>query len=277
MDNQAVISLANDVLEDLLDSYHEKYQLGSIVNSVYDTAWVSMVSKTSKVSSQPEWLFPECFEFLLSQQSASGGWGNPSSTVEQITCTLVSILAIKTHLRNSLDLNTERISELHSRVDKGVGFVRSLLKSWEPDCTDASMPIAFELWFPVVVEKLENADVMLDIPAKEQMAELRRQKLARFPVETLYQKGLFQPSPLFTLEGLIDVVDFSRLKGQKTLGSMFTSPASTAAYLMHCSEWDSEAEGYLRHTVERSVIKHNRSVPVIFPSTNFEIGWVCVV
>ncbi|KAJ5732135.1 hypothetical protein N7493_003616 [Penicillium malachiteum] len=271
MEQNAIISQANTLLTELLASYDEKYNFGTVVSSIYDTAWISMVSKKS---SAYDWAFPECFEFLCREQAEDGGWGNPISLVERITCTFVSLLAIKTHLRPPSISQEERV-KLQRCADSAADFIRANLPTWNLDSLDTTLPMAMELWFPIVVARLEAEDVVFDIPGLDHLMQMREEKLSRFPVEILYQKhGLIQPSPLFTLEGFIGRVDFDRLSHQKVLGSMFTSPASTAVYLMECSEWDIDAEEYLRHAIEQSIIKNNRSVPTIFPTSIFDIDWV---
>ncbi|KAJ5614595.1 hypothetical protein N7528_008249 [Penicillium herquei] len=271
MEENVIISQAHSLLTDLLASRDKKYNFGTVVNSIYDTAWISMVSKKS---SAHDWAFPECFQFLCREQAEDGGWGNPISLVERISCTFVSLLAIKTHLRPSGISQEERV-KLQRRADNAVDFIRASLPSWDIDSLDTTLPMAMELWFPVVVERLEAEDVVFDIPGLDHLMQMREEKLSRFPVDTLYQRqGLIQPSPLFTLEGFIGRVDFDRLRHQKVMGSMFTSPASTAVYLMECSEWDIEAEEYLQHVVEGSIIKNNRSVPTIFPTSTFDIDWI---
>ncbi|KAL8784071.1 MAG: hypothetical protein Q9213_004198 [Squamulea squamosa] len=54
---------------------------------------------------------------------------------------------------------------------------------------------------------------------------------------------------------------------------MFASPSSTAAYLIRSSQWDEDAERYLKWAIETGSGKRNGSVPNVFPSTNFEIIW----
>lgn len=51
---------------------------------------------------------------------------------------------------------------------------------------------------------------------------------------------------------------------------MMGSPASTAAYLIHSSRWDDEAEEYLRSLT----IAGNGKVASAFPVSVLEIFWV---
>lgn len=55
---------------------------------------------------------------------------------------------------------------------------------------------------------------------------------------------------------------------------MMASPSSTAAYLMYTSEWDNEAEDYLRHVIKDGPGRGTGAVPSAFPSTYFEYSWV---
>ncbi|KAL9012772.1 MAG: hypothetical protein Q9180_009076, partial [Flavoplaca navasiana] len=84
---------------------------------------------------------------------------------------------------------------------------------------------------------------------------------------SLYGKN---PSTLlYSLEGLIGKIDFDRIAHHKVQGCMLLSPSSTAAYLMNTSHWDTEAESYLRKSMQIC------SVPEVYPTNLFEISWVC--
>jgi hypothetical protein len=50
------------------------------------------------------------------------------------------------------------------------------------------------------------------------------------------------------------------------------SPSSTAAYLMHASVWDDEAEAYLRKILKYSAGRANGSVPCAWPTSVFEVS-----
>jgi hypothetical protein len=53
---------------------------------------------------------------------------------------------------------------------------------------------------------------------------------------------------------------------------MMGSPSSTAAYLMHASVWDDEAEAYLRKVLKYSAGRGNGSVPCAWPTSVFEVS-----
>ena len=44
----------------------------SFSTTIYDTAWAAMVSKD--FHGKKQWLFPQCFEYLLAHQMDEGGW-----------------------------------------------------------------------------------------------------------------------------------------------------------------------------------------------------------
>ena len=201
MENETVISLAKSLLNELLASFHDKYHVGTVVNGAYDTAWVSMVRKRADDASPPNWLFPECFEFLLSQQSENGGWGSASSPImEQITCSLVSVLAIKVHLRYSQGLSQDIILDLESRIPKAVDCVRSLLGQ-NTDFNEASSLMAFELWFPVIIDELEKENLTFDIPGIQPIRELRSQKTISVSSQQFISKGTVQTHAIVHLGG----------------------------------------------------------------------------
>lgn len=52
------------------------------------------------------------------------------------------------------------------------------------------------------------------------------------------------------------------------------SPASTAAYLIHASTWDEEAERYVRKVIVEGQGNGVGGVPSVFPTTIFEMTWV---
>ncbi|KAJ5218245.1 uncharacterized protein N7498_000344 [Penicillium cinerascens] len=275
MDESSVIIQANSLLQELISAHDEKYHIGTVVSGIYDTAWISMVLKKPNPSTAQEWAFPACFDFLLQNQAEDGGWGHEHSLVERVTCTLVSLLSILRHLGVSEGASVKDQVDLQYQADKAIQFVKSSLPNWELASLDTGIPIGLELWLPVVIEKLEEEGVSFDIPGKDRVIRLRLENLSRFPVEVLYRpSGLFQPSPLFTLEGLIGIIDFGKLRHQTVFGSMFSSPSSTAVYLMESPDWDPASEAYLNHVVEHSIIKHNRAVPGMFPTSVFDIDWV---
>jgi hypothetical protein len=166
------------------------------------------------------------------------------------------------------------IDELNDRCTLATAFINATVSTWSIDQTDSTLPVRFELWFPAILEQLEQENVVFDIPGRSRIENIRDAKLSKFPMESLYGD---QPlSALFSLEAFIGTLDFSRLSHLKTAGSMFASPSSTAVYMMESQTWDVEAAAYLRHVVDQSIGKGQSNVPQYFPATVVEIDWVSI-
>ncbi|KAJ5175000.1 uncharacterized protein N7482_000877 [Penicillium canariense] len=256
---------ANSLLCNLLNDWNLQYGLGSIENSVYHTAWVSMVLKND------EWAFPECFEFLVNSQREDGSWGNTASAVDQICNGLASLLAIQRHLRGPVNHSEAGRDDLQRRSNRAIQFIRATLSEWNIQSYDETLPIGFELWFPVLLELLEKEGLVFEVPGIDRILKIREAKLSKFSIEDLYgEKPL---SILYSLEAFIGIADFSRLGHHKRLGCIHYSPSATAVYLMEAPDWDEEAEAFLRHIVQLSVA-HDRGVPETFPTSFFETSWV---
>ncbi len=105
--------------------------------------------------------------------------------------------------------------------------------------------------------------------------EINAMMLENFNTEILYSSSRTLNHSLKTF---IDRIDFDRLTHNKTFGSMMTSPASTAAYLMQCSTWDDEAKFYIRMFIHEGMGKGNGGLSSVFPTPVFEVTWVrCIL
>ena len=70
------------------------------------------------------------------------------------------------------------------------------------------------------------------------------------------------------------MVDFDQIGYQKVGGGMMGSPSSTAAYLMHSSSWNKDAEEYLSTVVASNQKSEAGGVPSAFTAINFMLSWV---
>jgi hypothetical protein len=57
---------------------------------------------------------------------------------------------------------------------------------------------------------------------------------------------------------------------------MLGSLSSTAAYLMHVSEWDDEAERFLKTAFEFGQGRNNGGIGSAYPIEVFEMSWVSI-
>lgn len=266
MDDSVLIRRAQLLVEHLAERC-EGNSLGSATVAIYDTAWVSMISKTTDGESQ--WLFPESFQFLLDNQLPEGGWASYASVGDGILNTMAALLAMKRH-KDVLDLGCEDdSSDLQMRISKATLYLQELLHVWD---VESEIRVGFEFLVPALLSMLDDEDIFLTFPGREPLEAIYQTKMSKFDPEVLY--GTTKSTFLHSTEALIGRIDFDRLRHDTTLGSLMGSPSSTAAYLIHSSTWDDEAELYIRRVVRQGAGKGNGSVPSVFPIPIFETTWV---
>lgn len=241
--------------------------IGSMSPSIYDTAWVSLVKKPSH---DGDWLFPDSFSFILAKQLPSGGWESYASPADGILNTAAALLALKGHMKTACSGGElELQKDWSDRCEKAEAALKQMLAAWDVDSCDQ---VGFELLIIQHISLLESEGIHLDFPQLNHLRAMRDAKLAKLSPETLY-KG---PSTLYhSLEALIGYIDFDRVHcWREKNGSMMGSPSSTAAYLMHASTWDNEAETYLRQAIQWGSGHGDGSVPSAWPINVFEVTWV---
>lgn len=240
----------------------EKSNLCSLTTAIYDTAWLSMICK--KEGESARWLFPESFQYLLSQQLPSGGWEAYATKEDGILNSLAALLALKRH-----QTCTDSSVEIHDATQSAIVFLEKSLQTMD---IDGSLPVGFEVLVPALLAMLESEDIHLSSPATDALLAISKIKMKDFTPELLY--GTAETTLLHSLEALVGKIDFNRIRHRKIAGSMMASPASTAAYLMNVSSWDDEAESYLRKVILEGSGKGGGAVPSVFPTPVFEISWV---
>ncbi len=238
---------------------------GSFSEATYDTAWTAMISKT--INGETQWLFPECFNFLLANQSPEGGWDVRSSEVDGILNSLAALLALQKHASSPGYSNSKLPCDIDSRITRAISFLDNRLQQWDIEASDH---VGFEVLVPAILEMLERNGTFFRFRGRRLLSVLHTQKMVKCNIEVLY--GMKQSTIIHSLEGFFNKIDFDRLIHQKSAGSMMGSPASTAAYLMQCSTWDNDAEAYLRSVIASR--DKAGGVPSAYPSTIFEVTWV---
>ena len=228
--------------------------------SIYDTAWMSMVSK--KIDGETTWLFPSSFQYIYDTQDEEGGWQN-GDEIDSILNTLACLLSFLKHRKLKTDDD-----ELDDKIDSATQFLTTKLAGWDISTTDR---IGIEITIPNMLDMLELEGIHFAFPELNQMREANKARMKQIDLSLMYK---FSSSILYSLESFIGVIDFDKLSQYLRNGSMMGSPSSTAAYLMNASTWDESAEQYLRDAIENGKRIADGVVTNVFPLSTFEFAWV---
>lgn len=256
---------ASTLVRRLIDEHDPMFGVGSMSCSIYDTAWVSMVSKI--IDGQPKWLFPGSFHYLLGHQQHDGGWMTSSIGADSILHTLAALLALCKHIAEPHQLIYIPLEELQHKKDRAVYFLEAKFSQF--DITSATTQ-NIEILIPKMLQLLEAEEIVFNFPGREELLQRRERKTVKCNPTNLYSTG--RSTLIHYLEGFVGELDFDRLLHHKVSGSMMASPASTAAYLMHSSQWDDEAEAYLSYVVNQGDELSTGGVPSRYPNTVNEIS-----
>lgn len=246
----------------------ENGDVGFFTCAVYDTAWVSMVAKPTKTGKI--WAFPECFRYIVDSQLPDGGWPSYAADVDGILNTAASLLALKAHQTNAYQTTEYLPEELSRRLLSATKSLRIQLQAWDVDKT---VHVGFEILVPAMLALLEEQGFLFDFASRESLMKLNHSKMSQFKLAYLYSP--VKTTALHSLEAFAGKLDYDKVRHHKTFGSYMASPSSTAASLMYSSSWDDESEEYLKWTVAAGTGRGNGGVPSAFPSTFFDITWVC--
>ena len=252
----------------MIESHDPFYGFGNMTCAVYDTAWVSIITKS--VEAHLQWLSLESFQYVLDSQNASGGWNSDASEIDSILNTLAGLLALRKHaMTASVSDRDTRPKGLLARMNKAAIFLQEKLQAWDVAST---ILVGVEILVPNLLDLLKEQGFVFEFPGRDLLMKIRDLKMTKIRPEMLYVK--FGVTAIHSSEALINQIDFDRVTHHKIHGSMMASPSSTAAYLMHSSCWDHESEAYIRHVIGSGPGKGDGTVPSAFPSIIFEISWV---
>lgn len=255
------MSLILDILlNDLRALIRDLGQNGGLMSpSVYDTAQALRLYPTPN----EDHVWP-AVNWLVSQQHADGGWGNPAMPLSRAVPTLAAILALRHHCqrRSTFDglLEAKR-------------FLRRQLEYWEKPLPD-NLPVGMELLLPYMLKEAyreEHADdadgipirLRLDIPLApyRELIALGDHKRALIQ----QKKPRAGTAPVYSWEAWASHADPGLIDGSGGIGH---SPAATAAWLFAANHNPSlhheiaGAERYLR----QASLATSESAPCIMPT-----------
>ncbi|KAG9439006.1 hypothetical protein H6P81_019171 [Aristolochia fimbriata] len=210
--------------------------------SSYDTAWVAMVPSPN--SSQLP-CFPQCLDWLMENQLPDGSWVphcHPRLIKDSASSTLACVLALR-------KWNTGEV-----QVQKGLRFIESNIGLVMDEKKHS--PLGFDIIFPGLVEYAKELGLVLPLnPAAEDALFLKRD------LELKRSKSQGREAYLaYVSEGLRTLQDWDAImKYQRKNGSLFNSPSTTAAALIHIN--DAKALAYLHSVLDAS----GNAVPTTHP------------
>ena len=259
---------ANALVQRLGNGAERGNAFGSMTSTLYDTAWVSMVTK--KIDGQTQWLFPETFQYVLDAGTLDAPAGPCVSDASDLLNVIAALLAVKTHWNAGESVANNKLpTDVWKRLMSLTSYVETKLNAWN---IEDSQHVGFEMLLPALLGMLEKQGITFDFPGRKALFALRDKKLSRFDPAILYNSNVH--TAYHSLEAFIGQIDFDKLKDRKSLDSMLGSPSSTAAYLMNASQWDDAAEAYLRQVVALGEGQGKGGIPGAFPTSIFEVTWV---
>lgn len=185
--------------------------------------------------------------------------------------TAAALLAILKHASKPLQIHDYSSSDLDSRISRATQALDRQLNAWN-DLVSTNH-IGVELIVPALLNYLRGEDSRLQFKFQGQDALTRmyEEKSSRFRPEMLYSTR--PSSAVHSLEAFVGRIDFDKVSHHLYNGSMMASPSSTAAYLINSTNWDNEAEAYLRHVIKSGMGHGDGGVSGTFPIHYFEFNW----
>jgi hypothetical protein len=249
MQNHVVDSL----LAELRSVIRELGQDGGLIGpSIYDTAQViRLAPPASGVQHTLDW--------LVAQQQADGGWGNPAFPRARDVPTLAALLALHLYATTPHD---RRI------IQAGLDFLRQHAPIWEGLLPD-DLPVGIELLLPRMLEEAQAAGLCVPrapYAALIALGERRRRMLAALPIRA-------GTPPAHVWEGWGTDPDLNLIDASGGVGH---SPAATAAWLRASARRAdlaparAAAHRYLERAAAATATGIPGVVPTVWPIPRFE-------
>jgi hypothetical protein len=213
--------------------------------SIYDTAQVLRLTSASEGACVT-------LDWLLAQQQADGGWGNPAIPLTRDVPTLATVLALSKHGNRS----GSHDAALHA----GLSFLERQAQQWRAPLSD-DIPAAVELLLPRLLEDAAATGLDLDQEPYSDVITLgrrRRQMIARL-------RPLAGTAAVHSWEAWGSTPDPAVIDGSGGVGH---SPAATAAWLHVAADRPELAD--MRVAAERylagAAVSTGTGVPGVMPN-----------
>jgi halimadienyl-diphosphate synthase len=222
-------------------------------STAYDTAWVGALSAPDQARPR----FPQALEWINTHQHPDGSWGAPAPYYhDRILSTLCAVLTVQGWGRRAAD---------RDRVERGLNYIWRNAHRLPHDPAET---VGFELILPTLLDAAAARGLRLPQSAFAQTHARRAEKLARVPLDLMYNRGT--PLPI-NLESLGASFVPARAGGvQEANGSDGSSPAATAFLLQHTD--NPAAAAYLTQCLREAA--GDGGVPTYFPFETMEASWV---
>lgn len=214
--------------------------------SSYDTAWVAMVP-SPKFPKFP--CFPQCIVWILDNQCSDGSWTIPHDDTSLIKDVLSSTLACI--------LALQRWNVGNEHIKRGLRYIGSKISSIMDKKLQS--PVGFNIIFPAMIgyAKVMGLDLPFCQSDIDDLLSIRDLELERLSGEYSEGRKAYQA---YVAEGFSELQDWQEIMTyQKKNGSLFNSPSTTAAAIIHTQ--DEKALSYLHSLLQR----FGNSVPTTYP------------
>lgn len=227
---------------------------GLISPSIYDTAQVI------RLHPPPEGTEP-AITWLLDQQQADGGWGEPEAPYARDVPTLATVLALHVYSHNR---------QTAAAIDAGLTFLRRQAEQWCEIPVDA-MPVAVEMTLPRLIREANAVGLQID-PNPYQLLYKLGERKCHFIQKSKPAAG---SPPVHSWEAWGQEADTSLADETGGIGH---SPSATAAWLQQMQrqpvpvyhELWTKGQRYLQKAAASTRSGIPGVVPNVWPITGFE-------
>jgi len=218
-----------------------------VTPSPYDTAWVAMVPLPGSGLQGP--CFPQCVQWIMQNQHGNGSWGInefvQSANKYILLSTLACVIALK-----KWNVGPEHIKRGLQFISRNFSIVMD---------AQIATPIGFNITFPSMLSLAIGMGLEFHVNETHigSILHLRDMELNRLAGEESCGKEAYLA---YVAGGLVNMLDWNKVKKYKREnGSLFNSPAATAAALVH--NYDDKGLQYLNLLVST----FDGAVPSAYP------------